>query len=329
MTTTTIFHDLVRRLQSNVEAGLPDMTDAPMKVPAVQLRRPGPLPPGDRPDLPEGAAARRALVRRPRAGRVPGVRAGRAADHRRAGRRRPGPHAPQRLPPPRRPGHRRALRQRPPLHLPVPLVELRHAGHARRACRAATRSARSTSPASSSCRPRSGSAPCSPASIPYGDLDLDSWLGGLEESLAALRLDELHPYRVPTYLDSPNWKLAADGYLDGYHIGYLHRNTIGRKAITNRNTYDLFGPHVRIGFATKRPPRPTTTARRQRQPARLHEPRALRVPERLDLRRARRHADAQQAAARRPPSTGRPPCSSSTTASRSWATWWRSPRRSG
>ncbi len=46
--------------------------------------------------------------------------------------------------------------------------------------------------------------------------------------------------------------MAADGYLDGYHIGYLHRNTIGRKAITNRNTYDLFGPHVRVGFATKK-----------------------------------------------------------------------------
>jgi hypothetical protein len=56
---------------------------------------------------------------------------------------------------------------------------------------------------------------------------------------------------VPTTIASPNWKLAADGYLDGYHIGYLHRNTIGRKAITNRNTYDFFGPHVRVGFATK------------------------------------------------------------------------------
>lgn len=86
---------------------------------------------------------------------------------------------------------------------------------------------------------------------PSGDLDLDTWFGGLEDSLAALRLDEFHPYRVPTYIDSPNWKLSADGYLDGYHIGYLHRNTIGRKAITNRNTYDFFGPHVRIGFAAK------------------------------------------------------------------------------
>lgn len=83
------------------------------------------------------------------------------------------------------------------------------------------------------------------------DLDLDTWLGGMADALAVLRLDDLYPYRVPTTLASPNWKLAADGYLDGYHIGYLHRNTIGRKAITNRNTYDLFGPHVRIGFATK------------------------------------------------------------------------------
>jgi phenylpropionate dioxygenase-like ring-hydroxylating dioxygenase large terminal subunit len=87
---------------------------------------------------------------------------------------------------------------------------------------------------------------------PDGSLDLDGWLGGLGESLDALRLDELYPYKVPTTIASPNWKLAADGYLDGYHIGYLHRNTIGRKAITNRNTYDRFGPHVRVGFATKK-----------------------------------------------------------------------------
>ncbi len=87
---------------------------------------------------------------------------------------------------------------------------------------------------------------------PDVELDLDSWLGGLLPSLQALKLDELYPYKKTTTLDSPNWKLAADGYLDGYHIGLLHKNTIGKKAISNRNTYDLYGPHVRIGFATKR-----------------------------------------------------------------------------
>lgn len=90
-----------------------------------------------------------------------------------------------------------------------------------------------------------------PEAGPDLEASIDEWLDGLADSLAVLRLDEFHPYRVPTFLDSPNWKLAADGYLDGYHIGYLHRNTIGTRAITNRNTYDLFGPHVRIGFAGK------------------------------------------------------------------------------
>lgn len=87
---------------------------------------------------------------------------------------------------------------------------------------------------------------------PQASLDIDAWLGGMLASLEALRLDVLFPYRKTTTLDSPNWKLAADGYLDGYHIGFLHKETIGAKAITNRNTYDLFGPHVRIGFANKR-----------------------------------------------------------------------------
>ena len=79
----------------------------------------------------------------------------------------------------------------------------------------------------------------------------EEWLGGMADSLAALRLEEMHPYLKTSTLDSPNWKLAADGYLDGYHLGFLHRDTIGRKSITNRNTYDFFGPHVRVGFANK------------------------------------------------------------------------------
>ena len=83
------------------------------------------------------------------------------------------------------------------------------------------------------------------------DFDPDEWLAGMDSALAMLNLEELHRYPVQTRLDSPNWKLTADGYVDGYHIGYLHSTTIGEKAITNRNTYDYFGPHLRIGFANK------------------------------------------------------------------------------
>ncbi len=83
-------------------------------------------------------------------------------------------------------------------------------------------------------------------------LNIEPWLGGMLPSLEALRLDALYPYRKTTTLKSPNWKIAADGYLDGYHIGFLHRDSIGKKSINNRNTYDCFGPHVRIGFANRR-----------------------------------------------------------------------------
>ncbi len=82
-------------------------------------------------------------------------------------------------------------------------------------------------------------------------LDIDDWLGDMASSLEMLRLENLYRHDVETKLPSGNWKATADGYLDGYHLGYLHRNSIGAKSITNRNTYDCYGPHVRIGFANK------------------------------------------------------------------------------
>lgn len=85
--------------------------------------------------------------------------------------------------------------------------------------------------------------------------DVDEWLGDMASSLAYLQLEKLHRHDVETVLESGNWKATADGYVDGYHLGYLHRDTIGTKSITNRNTYDLYGPHVRLGFANK--PLPT------------------------------------------------------------------------
>jgi phenylpropionate dioxygenase-like ring-hydroxylating dioxygenase large terminal subunit len=89
------------------------------------------------------------------------------------------------------------------------------------------------------------------------DFDPDEWLAGMDGALEILRLDELHRFPTVTALPSANWKLTADGYVDGYHLGYLHKKSIGEKSITNRNTYDFFGPHVRIGFAN----RPITTFR--------------------------------------------------------------------
>ncbi|MEZ5257778.1 MAG: SRPBCC family protein [Ilumatobacteraceae bacterium] len=51
-----------------------------------------------------------------------------------------------------------------------------------------------------------------------------------------------HRYEQTTTLESGNWKSTADGYLDGYHVSYLHRANIGQRTMSGRNTYDLYGP---------------------------------------------------------------------------------------
>jgi phenylpropionate dioxygenase-like ring-hydroxylating dioxygenase large terminal subunit len=81
--------------------------------------------------------------------------------------------------------------------------------------------------------------------------DIDDWLGDMASALSMLELETLVRHRDGAVCESGSWKATADGYVDGYHLGYLHRNSIGAKSITNRNTYDLYGPHVRIGFANK------------------------------------------------------------------------------
>lgn len=86
---------------------------------------------------------------------------------------------------------------------------------------------------------------------PNAPLDIDTWLGDMAGALEILELHKLVRHRDGLIAESGNWKATADGYVDGYHLGYLHRNTIGTKSITNRNTYDLYGPHVRLGFANK------------------------------------------------------------------------------
>ncbi|WP_156680934.1 aromatic ring-hydroxylating oxygenase subunit alpha [Sphingomonas profundi] len=46
-----------------------------------------------------------------------------------------------------------------------------------------------------------------------------------------------------------NWKVAYDGYLEGYHFATLHPKTIHPRTFSNLTHYESFGPHQRIGFA--------------------------------------------------------------------------------
>jgi phenylpropionate dioxygenase-like ring-hydroxylating dioxygenase large terminal subunit len=78
---------------------------------------------------------------------------------------------------------------------------------------------------------------------PDTTLDLDTFLCGYDNMLGAFGFADWELFASRT-LDSPNWKVAYDGYLDLYHLPILHRNTFGSN-MPNQALYDAWGPHQR------------------------------------------------------------------------------------
>src|SRR5437764_13936076 len=79
-------------------------------------------------------------------------------------------------------------------------------------------------------------------------MDVDEWLGDYAAELATLELDSWHVYSR-RQLDSPAWKVAFDGYLEGYHFSTLHKNTIFKDNMSNLMAVDAYAPHQRVIFA--------------------------------------------------------------------------------
>jgi nitrite reductase/ring-hydroxylating ferredoxin subunit len=88
---------------------------------------------------------------------------------------------------------------------------------------------------------------------PGAPLDLDSFLCGYGELLAHLGLERCH-FVGRQAVAGPNWKVAYDGYLDFYHLPFLHRNSFGPR-LPNKALYDAWGPHQRVSM-----PNPTLLA---------------------------------------------------------------------
>lgn len=79
------------------------------------------------------------------------------------------------------------------------------------------------------------------------NIDAKAWLGGMYEDFAALRLDTWY-YHKARSMEGANWKVAYDGYLEGYHFQAAHTNTVATRTPSNRANYEAFGPHIRLGF---------------------------------------------------------------------------------
>jgi phenylpropionate dioxygenase-like ring-hydroxylating dioxygenase large terminal subunit len=83
---------------------------------------------------------------------------------------------------------------------------------------------------------------------PGEGMDIDDWLGDYAAELATLDLDSWHVFET-RQLESPAWKVAYDGYLEGYHFSTLHKNTIFKDNMSNLMAVDAYGPHQRVMFA--------------------------------------------------------------------------------
>ncbi|HLI82246.1 MAG TPA: aromatic ring-hydroxylating dioxygenase subunit alpha [Candidatus Binataceae bacterium] len=84
---------------------------------------------------------------------------------------------------------------------------------------------------------------------PGTTIDLEDYLDGMLPELESFGFQNWHMYKQ-NELPTSNWKVAHDGYLEGYHFSILHPKTIAQQVMSNIMTYDSFGPHQRVGFPT-------------------------------------------------------------------------------
>jgi phenylpropionate dioxygenase-like ring-hydroxylating dioxygenase large terminal subunit len=79
---------------------------------------------------------------------------------------------------------------------------------------------------------------------PGTPMDVDAWLAGYDEELAWFDFAAWRLVTTNTVV-GPNWKLAFDGYVDFYHLPFLHKDSFGPD-IFRKASYDFWGPHQRV-----------------------------------------------------------------------------------
>jgi phenylpropionate dioxygenase-like ring-hydroxylating dioxygenase large terminal subunit len=82
---------------------------------------------------------------------------------------------------------------------------------------------------------------------PGAPIDVDAYFGGILDDFEAADFPHW-TFLGSRVIEGANWKVAYDGYLEGYHFATLHPTTIALRTYTNITHYESFGPHLRIGF---------------------------------------------------------------------------------
>lgn len=81
---------------------------------------------------------------------------------------------------------------------------------------------------------------------PNEEVDIAGFLGPIGEELAGFGIQH-HRHDIHEVLREPfNWKLVVDGFLETYHLRFLHRSTIGPHIRSNFALVDTYGRHLRM-----------------------------------------------------------------------------------
>jgi len=80
-----------------------------------------------------------------------------------------------------------------------------------------------------------------------GEVDFEDYLGGMMDDISRLGMENWH-YCGNRQIHGANWKIAYDGYLEGYHFAAAHPDTIATRTYSNVMEYGNYGPHTLICF---------------------------------------------------------------------------------
>jgi phenylpropionate dioxygenase-like ring-hydroxylating dioxygenase large terminal subunit len=85
-----------------------------------------------------------------------------------------------------------------------------------------------------------------------GEFDIDPWLGGLGPELASFEFASWSFYDKRVIPETMNWKLVVDTFNEGYHIGFLHRDSLRDVLHGNVTDFEAFGLNHRLTFPRKK-----------------------------------------------------------------------------
>jgi len=81
-----------------------------------------------------------------------------------------------------------------------------------------------------------------------GPIDIDAFLGDFGPELAQWEMDTWHFAENDVKEVRANWKLVTEGYLENYHVEFLHRGSLDNIAKSIGSAHTGFGDHQRLVY---------------------------------------------------------------------------------